>query len=352
MNLLFRFIIDFATFFGIYMIISLALNFQYGNAGIPNMGCAVSVACGGYVVSAITLRITYWIAQQAGIEIGSDWVYDNPVNVMHLNSYFQNHLLIGISLFFVTLVLAFMIGAVVGYFISLPAIRLKALHLMITLMATADASQIIGKNYVPISGGTLGVFIPNLFESYTGDRSLLLALISLTIGSFCFFLIRSILKSPYGRLMRALRENEVTVRSVGKNTTVIKRNIFMFSSGITAIAGVLVTFFFSYANADQYTRASFTYLPWLMLLLGGMGNNTGTVIGTFFIISMRRLIITYKWLLADFLWFPPAFLEQTIFGILLLIIILFRPYGLMPEGRLRLRGIKYSNFRKNARNGS
>jgi len=61
-----RLIVDIAMYFGLFVIVAMALNFQYGNAGVPNMGCAVQVIVGGFTVSAITTRLTFWIVQQAG----------------------------------------------------------------------------------------------------------------------------------------------------------------------------------------------------------------------------------------------------------------------------------------------
>jgi len=99
------------------------------------------------------------------------------------------------------------------------------------------------------------------------------------------------LNSPYGRLMRAIRENEVTVSSVGKNLVGIRRNILMFASGVTALSGCLLAFYFSYVNEANYQRALWTYWPWLMLILGGPGNNAGTFLGTALITAVRRIII-------------------------------------------------------------
>jgi branched-chain amino acid transport system permease protein len=336
--------IDIAMFFGLYVTIAMALNFQYGNAGVPNMGSAVSVAFGAYVVSGICLRLMYVIGMKAGIEIGPDYVYDNLVNVANMNTYFSKHPLLGIALFLFAMTMGLVLGTLFGYVVSLPAIRLRSTYLMITMIAMSEASQIIGRNYVPISGGTLGVRIPNVFAFYSGDRSLLLAIITLAVGLVSFFVFKNMLNSPYGRLMRSLRENEVTLNSVGKNAIGIRRNILMFSSGITSLIGVLLVFYFSFSTATNYTMSNFTYWPWLMLMVGGPGNNTGTFLGAFLVIAMRRLITIYKWEINQFFWFPIAFLEQVILGVVLLVILMFKPEGLIPEKALHIRGIDYNKI--------
>ena len=87
-----RLIVDIAMYFGLFVIVAMALNFQYGNAGIPNMGCAVQVITGGFTVSALTVRLMFTMVEAAGIELQPwaedfDWVYNNPANVRTTNEY-------------------------------------------------------------------------------------------------------------------------------------------------------------------------------------------------------------------------------------------------------------------------
>jgi len=169
----------------------------------------------------------------------------------------------------------------------------------------------------------------------------LMATLTLFIGLISFFIFRTMLNSPYGRLMRAIRENEVTVGSVGKNVVGIRRNILMFASGITALSGCLLAFYFSYVVEANYQRAFWTYWPWLMLIMGGPGNNAGTFLGTALVVAMRRVIIVSKWFFDKILFFPISYFENILLGALLLIIMIFRPSGLIPEKLLYIPGINY-----------
>ena len=347
-----RLIVDIAIYFGLFVIVAMALNFQYGNAGVPNMGCAVQVIAGGFTVSAITTRVTFMIVKAAGVELlpftsDFDWVYNNQYNVSVLtNSFLETHMLLSISLLLFSLGVALVLGTAIGYIISLPAIRLRSTYLMITLITMADASQIIGRNIPAITGGTLGIFVPNVFAWYPGDRGVLMAVVTLFIGIIAFFIFKTMLNSPYGRLMRAIRENDITVGSVGKNVVGIRRNILMFASGITALSGVMVAFYYSYVVDNAFQRADWTYWPWLMLILGGPGNNAGTFLGTALIIGLRRGIIVYKWYLEQYLFFPIAYVESIILGVLLILVIIFRPRGLIPEKLLYIPGINYRKMVK------
>lgn len=334
-------------YFGAFVIVAMALNFQYGNAGVPNMGCAVQVIAGGFTVSAITTRVTFMIVKAAGLPLmpyasDYDWVYNNPHNVAVVtNPFIETHTMLGISLLLFSLALALVLGSAIGYIISLPAIRLRSTYLMITLITMADASQIFGRNIPAITGGTLGVFVPNVFAWYLGNRGIILAVVTLSIGIIAFFIFRTMLNSPYGRLMRAIRENDGTVESVGKNVVGIRRNILMFASGITALTGVMWAFYASYVVDNLFMRADWTYWPWLMLILGGPGNNAGTFLGCALIIALRRIILISKWSLEQYLFFPIAYVENILLGILLIAVIIFRPRGLIPEKLLYIPGINY-----------
>jgi branched-chain amino acid transport system permease protein len=344
-----RLIIDIAMYFGVFVIVAMGLNFQYGNAGVPNMGSAVQVIAGGFAVSTFILRLNLWIVERAGKTIlpyasDYDWVYNNPANIRVVNDFITNRPLFGISMLLFSLSMSLVLGAAIGWVISLPAIRLRATYLMITLITMADASQIIARNWVPLCGGTLGVFVPNVFAWYPGDRTIITAVVTLAIGLVSFFIFRTMLNSPYGRLMRSIRENEVTVGSVGKNVPGIRRNILVFASAITALTGALWSFYCSFVKDTLFQRATWTYWPWLMLILGGPGNNAGTFLGCALVIAMRRIIIVYKWFFDKILFFPTSYFEQILLGTLLIVVMIFRPSGLIPEKLLYIPGINYGQL--------
>ena len=115
----------------------------------------------------------------------------------------------------------------------------------------------------------------------------------------------------------------------------------MFASGITALSGCLLAFYYSYVIESNYQRALWTYWPWLMLIMGGPGNNAGTFLGTALIVALRRVIIVYKWLLETVLWFPVTYFESVLLGTLLIAVMIFRPNGLIPEKLLYIPGINY-----------
>ena len=341
-----REVIDLAITFGLFFIVTMALNFQYGNAGVPNLACALPASVGGYVVSAIVTRLIFWIGMQAGLDIlpwasKRDWMINNCVNIDIMNDYMQSHAFLGVTMFLFSLALAFVAGWALGYVISLPAIRLKPTYLILALITMVETSRILGRRIVLISGGSGGMFVPNVLAWYPGDRTILNAVVTLTICVVCYFILRTMLNSPSGRLMRAVRENGLTVNSVGKDATAIRRNVLMFGSGITALVGVLFTYYYCYTIDTSFTSFPWTYWPWLILLIGGAGNNTGTWIGCALVIAMKRLISIFRGQLGRFVWYPVVIFEQQLWALLLLAVLIFRPKGHNPEKPLRIAEINY-----------
>jgi branched-chain amino acid transport system permease protein len=344
-----RYVIDLAMMFGLFFIVTLALNLQYGNAGVPNLACALSASVGGYVVSAIITRLVLWIGLQAGLDIlpwasNRDWMRNNCVNISTMNDYLQSHALLGVAMLLFSLALGFFAGWALGYVISLPAIRLKPTYLIIALIMMEDASRLLGRKIVKISGGTGGMFVPNVLAWYPGDRTIPNAVVTLTIGVVCYFTLRTMLNSPSGRLMRAVRENGLTVNSVGKDATAIRRNVLMFGSGITALAGVLLSQYYCYMVHTSISTLPWTYWPWLMLMIGGPGNSAGTWIGCALVIAMKQLLIAFRGQLEMSVWYPIVIFEQQLLGLLLLGVLIFRPKGLIMEKPLRIAEINYKRL--------
>jgi len=160
-----------------------------------------------------------------------------------------------------------------------------------------------------------------------------------------FLLLQAISTSPLGRAVRAVRENPVSAECVGKDVVGIRTKVVILCSALTSIAGVLYAFYIQAVLSTAYTRASWTFYPWLMFMVGGVGNNMGSTIGTFIFITIRRMIIYYKHSIEIYVPFQVQWLEQIMIGVALLLIILFRPQGLLPEKPTKMRGLNYEKLR-------
>jgi len=229
-------IIDAAMYFGLIVIAAMSLNFQYGNAGVPNMASALSASFGGFAVSAIVARLVYWVGIQAGLEIlplgnSTDWInHNNCFNVDVMNAFIETHAAFGISVFILSLALGFAAGWALGYLISIPAFRLKFTPLIIALVMLEDVTNMFARLIIPIFGGSQGMFVPNLFAWYSGNRTLPLTVITLTMGIIIYFILGRMLNSPFGRLMSLVRGNHLSYDGLGEDVTELRRKVLMFGA--------------------------------------------------------------------------------------------------------------------------
>jgi branched-chain amino acid transport system permease protein len=339
-------LINAAVFFGHYVIIAAALNFQFGNGGIPNMGSNVSVAIGSYTVSSVVLRVTMWVASQAGLVFGSNWVYDNPTNVSLMNKYFIDKPLLSISIFIFSLAVAMIFGSLAGWVLGKLSGRLRATRLMIFLIIISDATSLIAANNEEIAGGTLGAFIPNFFAWYSGEQMVILALVILIVGLVAYIIINTMVNSPFGRLMRSVRDNEMTLQSTGKNVTQIRSQVMMFGSAIMAMSGVLLAYYYSFVQYNMYSKVDYTFWPWLMITIGGLGSNGGSYLGALACVSIIKGLNLSKQTIGPMLigteWIKLLnYFEDMLLGILLLLFLIFKPGGLVPEKNLVIKSVDY-----------
>ena len=152
------------------------------------------------------------------------------------------------------------------------------------------------------------------------------------------------LNSPWGRMMRAIRDNEVSAEAMGKDVTRRHLQIFIIGSAVIGIAGAMMTTLDSQLTPGTYNPLRFTFLVWVMVIVGGSGNNLGSVLGGFLIWWLWVMVepiglmvmqgITYGmgegWLKAHLMEGAPHMRLLTM-GVVLLVVLRFRPKGLLPE---------------------
>ena len=222
-------------------------------------------------------------------------------------------------------------------------------YLIIVLIGMAEAVRVIGMNYYPLVGGTFWVHVPDAFAWMGSFRRVgyLLIAVLLTLG--VFLLLQSLSTSPLARVVKSIRENPVSAECVGKDVVGLRTKIVVLCSALTSMAGVLYGFYIHAVLSTSYTRATWTFYPWLMFMVGGVGNNMGATVGTFIFITLRRLIIFYKHSIEAYVPFQVQWLEQIMIGIMLLLIIIFRPQGLIPERPTKMRGLNYQQVEEEIR---
>ena len=167
----------------------------------------------------------------------------------------------------------------------------------------------------------------------------------LSVLLLIFYLSHLALNSPWGRMLRAIRDNEVAASAMGKNIFAQHLQIFIIGSAIIGIAGAMLTTLDGQFTPGSYRPLRFTFIIWLMVIVGGSGNNLGSIFGGFFVwfiwIEAEPLSIGFMNLLASgFEYDSPirmhllgsaAHLRLFIMGLLLLLALRFMPRGVIPE---------------------
>ena len=322
-----QFLLDISAFYSIYLILSLSLNLEFGYAGVPNFGKVLLVAGGAYVVAGFSGRMAQWIL---GVAPNLDFISDNTAVIAEVNAKLQVEIGIAIFVFLITLVIAALIGGFLGFLASYPAIRLREDYLGMTLLAIGEIARVVGQNQPQIAGGSIGVQVPDPFVWVGELRFAVMTLILIAAAALTFLYSERIARSPLGRLLRSVRDNEMAAQSLGKDTTRVRMKILVVGSAISALAGGLYAFYAAGVVATTYNRVDWTFWPWLILIIGGAANNLGVAAGSLLFIATRRLVEYYKDTLV-FLPFNVIWVEYLILGGVLILVLIYRPEGLIPE---------------------
>ncbi|WP_319513611.1 branched-chain amino acid ABC transporter permease [Cohaesibacter marisflavi] len=288
-----------------YAVICLGLNLQWGQTGLFNVGVAGFVAVGAYVSSILT---TPAIDGRLG-------GFDLPIVIGWLGG--------GLG----AGILCFLLGAL--------TLRLRADYLAIATFGAAVVIQLTLLNLEGITGGPFGIgFIPRPFGGLAENPSLfaianLGVLILLVL--VCYFALQRLTRSPWGRVLRALREDEEAAKALGKDPVTYRLQAFAIGGFIMGLGGAAQAHFIGFIAPDNY-MPTLTFQVWTMLIVGGSGNMRGAILGA--------VLVWAIWALSGSLVasvFPPdqqaraASLQIVLIGVALCLVLLLRPYGILGE---------------------
>ena len=334
-----------ATVGGIYAIFALGLNVQWGFAGLFNVGIVGFAAVGAYTYALLTTAESTF--HYGGLDLPL------PVGM------------------FVAMVASAVIAGVIG----LICIRLRSDYLAIATIGIAEIIKLILKNETEVTNGPRGINkIPRAWEHFSEERfysSWPMSWFNTPDGwavffdalphwwwqpcfaatvLFCMYVIYRMLErariSPWGRMMTAIRENEPAARAAGKNVTARRVEAFVIGAAIMGFAGALFAQHLRLIEpTNTFDPAKVTFLVWVMLILGGSGNNRGAMLGAFLIWtiwSASELMIGGIIDLAGYVFQSfdtgvlatrAGFLRMMLIGILMQVVLQKYPAGILPEVR-------------------
>jgi branched-chain amino acid transport system permease protein len=235
-----------------YGIICLGLNLQWGQTGLFNVGVAGFVAIGAYVSALLT---TPDLPQRFG-------GFDCPI----WGGWIAGSLSAALA--------SVLAGAI--------ALRLRADYLAISTFGVATIIHLVALNAESITGGPFGIaFIPRLFaglESEPMKFNFLNFLLITFIAGGVYAGLEILVRSPWGRVLRAIREDEIATESLGKNSNSFRLQAFALGGAIMGLGGALQAHLIGFIAPDNYLPI-LTFQVWAMLIIGGSGNNRGVLIG-------------------------------------------------------------------------
>lgn len=301
----------FAIMAGIYSIFCLGLNIHWGYTGLFNIGIAGFFCIGAYTSALIT------ISPPTG-------VYANYVSqVLALDLPFP----IGV-------IGAGLVCGIIAFLIGIPTLRLREDYLAIATIGIAETIRLIFHNEAWIANGTRGISgIPQPLNNLVDPRNYnyIYLVIVILIMVIVYILIERGIRSPWGRVLRAIREDEMSASMLGKNIFAFKMQSLIFGAIIMGIGGALFAHYSKSISAQTFTPLYGTFIIWVMLIVGGSGNNKGAILGGFAIYGL--------WVLPEFAtrYLPVAlqsrapYIRFLVIGIILEVILRYRPQGLLGE---------------------
>jgi branched-chain amino acid transport system permease protein len=295
----------FLVFASIFAIMVLGLNLQWGHTGLFNVGVAGFVAIGAYSSALLTTPELAGRVGGFGLPVIVGWIG------------------------------AMLVSGLAGLVVGLATLRLRHDYLAITTFGIAVAVQLVALNAQWLTGGPFGAqFIPRPMQGWLGTGLAwtlgYLALVALLLAAV-YLALERLVRSPWGRVLRAIREDEDAAASLGKHAFKFRLQSFIIGSMLMGLGGAVYAHFVGYIAPEDFLPI-LTFQIWAMLIVGGSGNNRGALLGAYLVWGfwavsgglLRGLVPQAEQARA-------AALQVVLIGVLIALMLVLRPRGLLGE---------------------
>lgn len=269
---------------GIYFILAISLQLAVGFTGLLNLGHIAFYAIGAYTSALLALHgFPFWFCfLSAGI-----------------------------------------LATLFGFLLSAPTNKLKGDYLALATMGFSFIVYAVALNWTSLTRGPLGlpgIPRPSLFDFTFSDNFSFLVLVFI-IAIISYFLIRKIVNSPFGKVLEAIRDDELAVRILGKNTFKMKTISLGVSAFFAGIAGSLYASYITFIDPSSFTLLQL--IPVLaIVIIGGLASLKGTVLATIVLTLLPEPL--------RFIGFPSSIVgpaRQIIYALILLLVLIYKPRG-------------------------
>lgn len=274
---------------GIYTILSLSLNLLVGYTGLFSLCHAAFYGIGAYSAALIMTNF-------------------------------------GVN-FFLSLPITVAITMAASLIVSVPSIRLKDDYFVLASLGFQVITFSVLYNFVSFTRGPYGIHSiprPGIF-GIEFDNHFFYVFLIIVLVSLCFLILWQLSVSPFGRVLKAIREDEISAIALGKNTNNLKILAFAFASGIAAVAGSFYAGYVTYIDPTSFTISESIFIL-SIVLIGGSGNLKGPIAGSIFLVILPEIL--------RFLNIPDTIapnVRQMIYGGILILLMRYRVQGIWGE---------------------
>lgn len=274
----------------IYALLAIGLNLQYGETGLINFGHVAFFALGAYTSALLALR---------------GW----PLPLSFLA--------------------AGLVAALAAVPLGLAALRLGEDYLAIVTLGFSETVRILIQQEEWLTRGVQGLpGIPGLYQGVSDSwRSLAIFLTLLAVTAAAALAVSLLQRSPFGRMLRAIRDNEPAALALGKDPAGFKIRVFMVGAALAGIAGAFYAHFITFLTPEQFIPLV-TFYVWMSIILGGIGSLRGALLGTallMFFLEGSRFI---RDVLPGVAEIQMASVRLALIGLALVLFVIYRPQGL------------------------
>ncbi len=288
-----NYLLHLLIYLDIYVIVAISLNLLVGYAGLLQVAHAAYFGIGAYATALALLKLGWG--------------------------------------FLPAVVFAAVVAAILSLAVSLPSWRFRGDYFVMVSLAAQSVGYSILYNWVDLTNGPFGLTgIPSpSILSYKFDNIEGVSILATAVAAILVLAVVFLFRSPWGRLLKAMRDDELAARSLGKNTRLVKLQAFLIACALVAVAGSLYATYVSYIDPTSFTLDE-SILMLSMVIVGGTGNIRGPLAGAFILIAIPEVL--------RFVHIPDAVAANTrlmIYGLLLIVMAHFRPQGVAGTYRLQ-----------------
>lgn len=282
------------VFGGIYALLALGLNLMWGMAGMVNLGVLGYYAMGGYTSAILTTYFGFPVF--SGIIAGT------------------------------------LMAALMGAATCVGLVKLRDDYLAIATLGFAQVLALIAQNEIWLTNGTDGIpQIPRLISDLRGESfNAVYLLICLSIGAIVFVAMEIVRRSPFGRVLRAIRDDALVAATAGKYVFGFQMKALAVGSAIMGLAGAIYAHYLGFISPEVFQPQLLIYI-FLALILGGRGNNVGAVAGAFLVVIIVEGTRFMAGLIPGLSAVQVSAIRQIIIGVGFIVVLQNWPRGIFPE---------------------